>query len=47
MIDGFRHGFLGVSDAPPALSLAVTAGALAVVSAACLGMLARGYRIRQ
>ncbi len=47
MIDGFRHGFLGVSDAPPGLSLAVTVVSLAVVSAVCLGMLARGYRIRQ
>lgn len=47
MIDGFRYGFLGVSDAPPLLSLAVSLAFLAAVSAACLRMLAMGYKIRQ
>lgn len=47
MIDGFRHGFLGVSDVTPWISLGVTAGFLVVVSSACLLMLQRGYKIRR
>lgn len=47
MIDGFRHGFLGVSDVAPRVSLGVTAGFLAAVSSACLIMLRRGYKIRR
>ncbi|RZI57971.1 MAG: ABC transporter permease [Rubrivivax sp.] len=46
MIDGFRHGFFGVSDASPWLSLAVVAGAFAVVAALALELLRRGYKIR-
>lgn len=47
MIDGFRYGFLGVSDLAPAVSLAVSAGFLALVSIICLVLLARGYRLRR
>ncbi len=47
MIDGFRHGFLGVSDVAPWVSLGVTTGFLAAVSSACLIMLRRGYKIRR
>lgn len=47
MIDGFRHGLLGVSDVPPWLSLGVTAGFLAAVSGVCLLMLHTGYKIRR
>ena len=47
MIDGFRHGFLGVSDLAPATSLAVGGAFLALVSALCLILLARGYKLRQ
>lgn len=47
MIDGFRHGFLGVSDVSPWLSLGVAVGSFAVVSGICLIMLHRGYKIRR
>ncbi len=46
MIDGFRYGFFGVSDVSPWLSLAVVAGALALVSAVALNLLRIGYKIR-
>jgi len=47
MIDGFRHGFLGVSDLAPTTSLAVSGAFLALISALCLALLARGYKLRQ
>jgi ABC-2 type transport system permease protein len=46
MIDGFRHGFFGVSDASPWLSLAVVGGAFVGVSALALHLLRIGYKIR-
>lgn len=46
MIDGFRYGFFGVSDVSPGLSLAVTAAFVGVLSAIAVGLLARGYKIR-
>jgi ABC-2 type transport system permease protein len=46
MIDGFRHGFFGVSDVSPWLSLAVVATALVVVSAIAVHLLRIGYKIR-
>jgi ABC-2 type transport system permease protein len=46
MIDGFRHGFFGVSDASPWLSLAVVGTSLLVVSAFTLRLLASGYKLR-
>ncbi|MDH0867983.1 ABC transporter permease [Mitsuaria sp. GD03876] len=46
MIDGFRHGFFGVSDASPWLSVAVVAIAFAAVAAIALELLRRGYKIR-
>jgi len=46
LIDGFRYGFFGVSDVPPALSLGVLAVSLALVSAGALWMLATGYKLR-
>jgi len=46
MVDGFRYGFFGVSDVPPATSLAVVAATLAGVSAIALRLLASGYRLR-
>jgi ABC-2 type transport system permease protein len=46
MIDGFRRGFFGVSDASPWLSLAVVGVAFAVVSAITLRLLASGYKLR-
>ena len=46
MIDGFRHGFFGVSDASPWVSLAVVGGSLIVVCGLCLHLLKIGYKIR-
>ena len=46
MIDGFRYGFFGVSDASPWLSLGIVGIAWLVVSAIALRMLRTGYKIR-
>lgn len=46
VIDGFRHGFFGVSDVSPWLSLGVVAGTLAAVCALNLHLLRKGYKIR-
>ena len=46
MIDGFRHGFLGIGDAPVWLCFAWTGGFFAVLSAVCLWMLMTGYKLR-
>ncbi|WP_422649569.1 ABC transporter permease [Cupriavidus sp. H18C1] len=46
MIDGFRHGFFGVSDVSPWFSLAVVASAFAVVAAIALRLLQSGYKLR-
>ena len=46
LIDGFRYGFLGRSDIDPWLSLAVSGGFLALVSALCVWMLVTGYKLR-
>ena len=46
MIDGFRFGFFGQSDVPPAASLALVAGCAAALSALALALLARGWKLR-
>jgi len=46
MIDGFRYGFFGASDFVPAISLAVVAVSLALLSALCLRLLMNGYKLR-
>jgi ABC-2 type transport system permease protein len=46
MIDGFRHGFFGVSDVSPWLSLAVVGGSFVAVSAVALSLLRSGYKLR-
>jgi ABC-2 type transport system permease protein len=46
IVDGFRYGFFGQSDVPPAVSLGVVAATLAVVSAVALRMLHSGYKLR-
>jgi len=46
LIDGFRYGFFGVSDVAPAVSFAVLAVSLLLVSSGALWMLARGYKLR-
>ena len=47
MIDGFRYGFFGVSDASPWLSLGIVGSAWIVVSAIGVHMLRIGYKIRR
>jgi ABC-2 type transport system permease protein len=46
MVDGFRHGFFGVSDVSPWLSLGVVAAAFAVVAGLTLRLLQTGYKLR-
>jgi len=46
MIDGFRRGFFGVSDADPWLSLAVVGASFAIVATIALRLLASGYKLR-
>jgi ABC-2 type transport system permease protein len=46
MIDGFRRGFFGVSDASPWLSLAVVGTSFAVVAGVALRLLVSGYKLR-
>ena len=46
MIDGFRYGFFGVSDINPALSLAISAASLLILTAFTLALLKRGYKLR-
>ncbi len=46
MIDGFRHGFFGVSDASPWLSLGIVGTAFVGVSAIAVHLLRIGYKIR-
>ena len=46
MIDGFRHGFLGVSDVPVWQCFAWTGGFFVVLSSICLWMLTTGYKLR-
>ncbi|HUQ75322.1 MAG TPA: ABC transporter permease [Burkholderiales bacterium] len=46
MVDGFRYGFFGVSDFPPAASLAIVAAFLLAVSSLGLGLLKSGYKLR-
>ena len=46
MIDGFRHGFFGVSDISPWVSLAVVGLAWALISLLALHLLRTGYKIR-
>ena len=46
MIDGFRYGFLGVSDVPPATSFAIVMVVCVAVAATALVMLARGWKLR-
>jgi ABC-2 type transport system permease protein len=46
MVDGFRYGFLGYSDVPPELSLAVVVLTLLAVSGVALRCVRTGWRIR-
>ena len=46
MIDGFRHGFLGVGDVAVWQCFAWSGGLFVVLSAICLRMLSTGYKLR-
>ncbi len=46
MIDGFRYGFFGLSDVPPALSLAIVTACALILSLATLLLLRRGWKLR-
>ncbi len=46
MIDGFRHGFFGVSDVSPWLSLTIVGIALLGVGSLAVQLLRTGYKIR-
>ena len=46
MIDGFRYGFFGVSDASPWLSLGIVSIALLLVSGIAVHLLKSGYKLR-
>jgi ABC-2 type transport system permease protein len=46
MVDGFRYGFFGRSDASPWLSLAIVLGAWALVAGIALRLLHTGYKLR-
>jgi ABC-2 type transport system permease protein len=46
MIDGFRYGFFGLSDVPPAISLAVVAASAALLALVALALLTRGWKLR-
>ncbi len=45
-IDGFRYGFFGQSDVPPATSLAIATGTLCALSWLTLRLLRSGYKLR-
>ncbi len=46
MIDGFRYGFIGASDANPMVGLAVMAGINIMLWTVCRWMFATGYRLK-
>ena len=46
MIDGFRHGFFGVSDVAPVLSFAIVGACHLALSFVTLSLLKRGYKLR-
>ncbi len=46
MIDGFRYGFFGVSDADPAMSFAIVALCLVLLSLFTLHLFRTGYKLR-
>ena len=46
MVDGFRRGFFGASDASPWLSLAIVGTSFVLVSGIALHLLRIGYKIR-
>ena len=47
IVDGFRHGFFGVSDVSPWFSLAVVGCSFVLVAGWSLRLLSTGYKLRQ
>jgi ABC-2 type transport system permease protein len=47
MIDGFRYGFFGLSDVPPATSLAIVAACALLLSLVTLALLRSGWKLRR
>lgn len=47
MIDGFRYGFFGISDANPWLSFAMVGGMVILLALLVLFLLKSGYKLRQ
>jgi ABC-2 type transport system permease protein len=46
MIDGFRHGFFGVSDISPWYSLTIVSTCFILLAGLALSLLKRGYKLR-
>lgn len=46
MIDGFRYGFFGASDVSPWLSLIIIFVAFVILAFVAIGLLRKGYRLR-
>ncbi|MBK7353549.1 MAG: ABC transporter permease [Nitrosomonas sp.] len=46
IVDGFRYGFLGISDVPPHLSLTAVIAFFLTISLLTLNMLRAGYKVR-
>jgi len=47
MIDGFRYGFLGVSDISVWISMGIVGGFFLIISFVCLLLLRSGYSLRE
>ncbi|USQ74236.1 ABC transporter permease [Roseomonas mucosa] len=47
VVDGFRHGVTGISEAPPLVGICVVLVAYALLGALCYRLLATGWRLRQ
>jgi ABC-2 type transport system permease protein len=46
VVDGFRYGFLGVSDVSPVLSFSIVSVAASFAAAIALRLLSSGYKLR-
>ncbi len=46
MIDGFRYGFIGQSDAPPMVGVVVLIATDVLLGAVCYVMFAKGYKLK-
>lgn len=46
MIDGFRYGFLGVSDISPYISLIIVTSSFLLISSLAIHIIKKGYKLR-